>query len=105
MIRGLDRRLRKLESIGRRIKRSEAGSPGEFESLSDDQLDRGIRQRLVQLGIMSDSDTPHHTCPVSRKSLASIAAPVEIESLSDDELERAVRQRAVALGFMSNGDT
>jgi hypothetical protein len=101
MIRGLDRRLRNLESIGRRIERSKAGAPGEFDNLSDEELECSIRQGLVRLGSMSDSDTS--IC--RRIERFEAPEPIEFENLSDDELERALRQRAVELGFVSDSDT
>ena len=33
-----------------RIERSEVGSPGEFDHLTDDELERALIERLAQLG-------------------------------------------------------
>jgi hypothetical protein len=35
---------------GKRIERSEIGAPGQFDSLTDDELDRLIVERFVRLG-------------------------------------------------------
>ena len=35
---------------GKRIERSEVGSPGEFDHLTDDELERALIERLAQLG-------------------------------------------------------
>ena len=46
---------------GKRIERSELGAPGEFEALSDDELERALAERLSALGLAPDagSDTRH----------------------------------------------
>jgi hypothetical protein len=35
---------------GKRIERSEVGGPGEFESLTDDELERALFERVARLG-------------------------------------------------------
>jgi hypothetical protein len=46
---------------GHRVEKAEIGSPGEFESLSDDELERVLVQRLGALGlrveVLPESDT------------------------------------------------
>jgi hypothetical protein len=40
---------------GIRVERAEIGAPGEFDQLSDDELERGIVERLVQLGLLTQA--------------------------------------------------
>jgi hypothetical protein len=35
---------------GRRIERTEIGGPGDFDHLTDEELERDIRQRIAELG-------------------------------------------------------
>jgi hypothetical protein len=46
-----------------RIERSEIGSPGEFDHLTDDELERVLVQRMAALGlaveVLPESDTQH----------------------------------------------
>ena len=46
---------------GQRIERREIGAPGEFESLTDDELERAVVERFNALGLTPDagSDTRH----------------------------------------------
>jgi hypothetical protein len=46
---------------GERIERREIGAPGEFEALSDDELECVVIERLNALGLTPDagSDTRH----------------------------------------------
>jgi hypothetical protein len=49
---------------GHRIERSEVGAPGEFDHLSDDDLERMLIERLEVLGfslspIAEDGETQH----------------------------------------------
>lgn len=38
---------------GVRIERAEVGAPGEFESMTDEELEREVRELLVQLGFLT----------------------------------------------------
>jgi phage terminase small subunit len=40
---------------GKRIERAEIGTPGEFETMTDDELERALMERLERLGL----STPH----------------------------------------------
>jgi hypothetical protein len=44
---------------GQRIERKEIGAPGEFDALTDDELERAVIERLSALGLNTDcgSDT------------------------------------------------
>jgi Fe2+ transport system protein FeoA len=46
---------------GVRVERKEVGPPGAFDDLSDEQLERALRDRLSTLGLTPDagSDTRH----------------------------------------------
>jgi hypothetical protein len=46
---------------GVRVERKEVGPPGAFDDLSDDQLERALREQLCALGLTPDagSDTRH----------------------------------------------
>jgi hypothetical protein len=47
---------------GMRIERKEVGPPGAFDDLSDEQLERALRERLARLGLLPDlpgSKTQH----------------------------------------------
>jgi hypothetical protein len=48
---------------GHRIERAEIGSPGEFESMQDDELERVLIERLGALGlsieVLPENDTQH----------------------------------------------
>jgi len=48
---------------GHRIEKSEIGSPGQFDAMSDDQLERLLVERLADLGLsveaLPESDTQH----------------------------------------------
>jgi hypothetical protein len=35
---------------GKRIERSEVGGPGEFDALTDDELERALVERIARLG-------------------------------------------------------
>ena len=39
---------------GMRIERKEVGPPGAFDDLSDEQLERALRERLARLGLLLD---------------------------------------------------
>jgi hypothetical protein len=36
---------------GRRVERSEVGGPGEFEAMTDDELERALREKIAALGL------------------------------------------------------
>jgi hypothetical protein len=38
---------------GHRVERAEIGSPGEYEALSDEELERQLMERLAELGFTS----------------------------------------------------
>ena len=40
---------------GQRIERREIGAPGEFDALSDDELERAVRERFNALGLTPDA--------------------------------------------------
>jgi hypothetical protein len=46
---------------GKRVECREVGAPGEFEALSDDELERALREQLAALGLTPDagSDRRH----------------------------------------------
>lgn len=46
---------------GVRVEKKEVGLPGAFDDLSDDQLERALRERFAALGLAPDagSDTRH----------------------------------------------
>jgi hypothetical protein len=47
---------------GQRVQRKEVGRPGEFDALTDDELERALRERLNSLGLLTPdagSDTRH----------------------------------------------
>jgi hypothetical protein len=46
---------------GQRIERREIGAPGEFEALTNDELERALVERFSALGLTPDagSDTRH----------------------------------------------
>jgi hypothetical protein len=46
---------------GQRIERKEVGTPGVFDSLTDDELERALIERINALGLMPDagSETRH----------------------------------------------
>jgi hypothetical protein len=46
---------------GQRVERREIGAPGEFDALSDDELERALIERFRALGLNADagSDTRH----------------------------------------------
>ena len=44
---------------GQWIERKEIGAPGEFDHLTDDELERAVRERLVALGFLPESDARH----------------------------------------------
>jgi hypothetical protein len=46
---------------GQRIERREIGAPGEFDALTDDELERALVERFRALGLTPDagSDTRH----------------------------------------------
>ena len=46
---------------GKRIERQEVGRPGEFETMTDDELERALIERFSALGLTPDagSDTRH----------------------------------------------
>jgi hypothetical protein len=47
----------KVKSVlsGKWVERSEVGGPGEFETMTDDELERALMERLERLGL----STPH----------------------------------------------
>lgn len=44
---------------GKRIERSEIGAPGEFEAMSDEELEHEVLERFAALGFKVESDTAH----------------------------------------------
>jgi hypothetical protein len=42
---------------GKRIERSEVGTPGEFEALTDDELERALMERMARLGLTDVAET------------------------------------------------
>jgi hypothetical protein len=44
---------------GKRVERSEVGAPGEFEALTDDQLERALMERIARLGLTDVGETQH----------------------------------------------
>jgi hypothetical protein len=40
---------------GQRVERKEVGPPGAFDELSDDQLERALRERISALGLTPDA--------------------------------------------------
>ena len=55
--------LVKVKSVlsGQWVERKEIGSPGEFDHLTDDELERTLVERLAQLGfrLIVEDDTQH----------------------------------------------
>ena len=44
---------------GKHIERREIGAPGEFESMTDNELESALREHLVRLGFLDRNDTQH----------------------------------------------
>jgi hypothetical protein len=44
---------------GKRIERAEIGAPGEFETMTDDELERALMERMARLGLTDVGETQH----------------------------------------------
>jgi hypothetical protein len=44
---------------GKRIERSEVGAPGEFETMTDEELERALIERIARLGLRDVAETQH----------------------------------------------
>jgi phage terminase small subunit len=44
---------------GKRIERAEIGAPGEFETMTDDELERALMERVARLGFTHVGETQH----------------------------------------------
>jgi hypothetical protein len=44
---------------GKWVERAEIGAPGEYDALSDDELERQIMERVARLGYVLTLDIPH----------------------------------------------
>jgi phage terminase small subunit len=44
---------------GQRIERREIGAPGEFETMTDEELERALIERIARLDLTDVGETPH----------------------------------------------
>jgi hypothetical protein len=44
---------------GKWIERAEIGAPGEFETMTDDELERALVERIARLGFTDVGETQH----------------------------------------------
>ena len=44
---------------GKRIERSEFGAPGVFETMTDEELERALIERIARLGLRDVAETQH----------------------------------------------
>jgi hypothetical protein len=44
---------------GKWIERVEVGTPGEFETMTDDELERALMERVARLGFTNVGETQH----------------------------------------------
>jgi hypothetical protein len=44
---------------GKWVERAEVGSPGEYDALSDEELERQIMERVARLGFTNVGETQH----------------------------------------------
>jgi hypothetical protein len=44
---------------GKWIERAEVGAPGEFETMTDDELERALMERIARLGLTDVGETQH----------------------------------------------
>ena len=51
----------KVKSVlsGKWIERAEIGAPGEFETMTDDELERMLIERIAELGLTDVGETQH----------------------------------------------
>jgi hypothetical protein len=52
----------KVKSVlsGKWIERAEVGAPGEYETMTDDELERRIMERVARLGLRDVDETTQH---------------------------------------------
>jgi hypothetical protein len=59
---------------GKRVERSEVSAPGGYESLSDDELERQIMERVARLGFTDTRRLRKAMTPTARPAAATTGA-------------------------------